>query len=223
MSDDQMLHEHQKTWHGFVKLIAYSTAAVAVTLGSGFEPVLAAAMGTQAGGPPALVMPTVTATAETGLNFLRLLGWMNLIVIPLVVVALRPWTRLPPTFRMLAIGILIAVLASLFLAPGRQEGWGFGHLHGHLGSFVLLAAFGWARLASSKPHLRPDLNRAVGLCCAAAPVHDQRGRVVAALSVSAPAFRLDPTRLEQAMAPAVIRAAEGLSRSLGHPGGSLGT
>ncbi len=32
MSNDQMLHEHQKSWHGFVKLITYSTAAVIVTL-----------------------------------------------------------------------------------------------------------------------------------------------------------------------------------------------
>ena len=32
MSDDQMLHEHQKTWHGFVKLMLYSTAAAAITL-----------------------------------------------------------------------------------------------------------------------------------------------------------------------------------------------
>ncbi|MEN8181962.1 MAG: IclR family transcriptional regulator C-terminal domain-containing protein, partial [Myxococcota bacterium] len=61
----------------------------------------------------------------------------------------------------------------------------------------------------------------VGLCCAAAPVHDQRGRVVAALSVSAPAFRVDADRLEQEIVPMVIRAAEGLSRSLGYPGSSL--
>jgi hypothetical protein len=32
MSDDQMLHEHQKTWHGFVKLMIYSLTAVALTL-----------------------------------------------------------------------------------------------------------------------------------------------------------------------------------------------
>ena len=32
MSDDQMLREHQKTWHGFVKLMTYSTAAAAATL-----------------------------------------------------------------------------------------------------------------------------------------------------------------------------------------------
>jgi hypothetical protein len=32
MSDDHMLHEHQKSWQGFVKLITFSTAAVILTL-----------------------------------------------------------------------------------------------------------------------------------------------------------------------------------------------
>lgn len=32
MSDDQMLHEHKQTWRGFCKLLAYSAAAIAVTL-----------------------------------------------------------------------------------------------------------------------------------------------------------------------------------------------
>ena len=32
MPDDPMLREHQKTWHGFVKLITYSTVAVVITL-----------------------------------------------------------------------------------------------------------------------------------------------------------------------------------------------
>ena len=152
---------------GHLAWLNWQDIATALTDGSGIEPVLAAAIGTNSGGPPAFAVPTAAAAAETGLNLLRLLGWMNLIVIPLVVVALRPWSRVPSTFRLLAIGILIALLSGLFLSPGRQEGWGYGHLHGHLGSFVLLAAFGWVRLASSKPHLRPDLNRAVGLCCAA--------------------------------------------------------
>jgi hypothetical protein len=34
-----------------------------------------------------------------------------------------------------------------------------------------------------------------GLCCAAAPVHDAAGRMVAALSISGPAFRLGEERL----------------------------
>lgn len=32
MSDDQMLKDHQETWHGFIKLCTYSVVAVAVVL-----------------------------------------------------------------------------------------------------------------------------------------------------------------------------------------------
>ena len=55
-----------------------------------------------------------------------------------------------------------------------------------------------------------------GLCCAAAPVHDASGRMVAALSVSGPAFRLGEERLLRGVVPAVIGAAEALSRELGY-------
>jgi DNA-binding IclR family transcriptional regulator len=57
-----------------------------------------------------------------------------------------------------------------------------------------------------------------GLCCAAAPVHDASGRMVAALSVSGPAFRLGEERLLRSAVPAVIGAAEALSRELGYTG-----
>jgi IclR family KDG regulon transcriptional repressor len=55
-----------------------------------------------------------------------------------------------------------------------------------------------------------------GLCCAAAPVHDEHGRVVAALSVSAPSARLTEEALLREVCPRVISAAESLSRELGH-------
>ena len=54
-----------------------------------------------------------------------------------------------------------------------------------------------------------------GLRCAAAPVLDFSGRVVAALSVSGPAFRVSEEKLLAELAPAVVAAAEGLSRELG--------
>jgi len=56
-----------------------------------------------------------------------------------------------------------------------------------------------------------------GLRCVAAPVLDAEGRGVAALSLSAPAFRADPETLESRLAPEVMAAAERLSRSLGYP------
>ena len=50
-----------------------------------------------------------------------------------------------------------------------------------------------------------------GLCCAAAPVHDGAGKVVAALSVSAPSFRAGEETLIRELCPAVTEAAERLS------------
>ena len=55
-----------------------------------------------------------------------------------------------------------------------------------------------------------------GLCCAAAPVYEASGRMVAALSVSGPAFRLGEEHLLRNLVPAVTRAAEALSRELGY-------
>jgi DNA-binding IclR family transcriptional regulator len=56
----------------------------------------------------------------------------------------------------------------------------------------------------------------LGLCCAAAPVYDETGRVVAALSVSAPSARVSEDALLREICPRVVSAAEGLSRELGH-------
>ena len=53
-----------------------------------------------------------------------------------------------------------------------------------------------------------------GLVAAAAPVHDGHGRVVAAVNISAPRFRLDDARLEAA-AQRVAAAAATLSAALG--------
>ena len=55
-----------------------------------------------------------------------------------------------------------------------------------------------------------------GLCCAAAPVSDESGRVVAAISVSGPASRLSEDRLHDEIIDVVVAAAERLSQQLGH-------
>ena len=54
----------------------------------------------------------------------------------------------------------------------------------------------------------------VGIRCAAAPIFDHRGEVVAGVSVTAPSFRLTPERLEK-VAPSVVLAARGITRKLG--------
>jgi DNA-binding IclR family transcriptional regulator len=54
-----------------------------------------------------------------------------------------------------------------------------------------------------------------GLNAIAAPVRDRTGQVVAAISVSAPAFRFGPERIAE-IAPAVVAAGADLSRRLGY-------
>jgi len=55
-----------------------------------------------------------------------------------------------------------------------------------------------------------------GLCCAASPLYDVSGQVVAAISVSAPRSRCSEDRLLDAIGPQVMAAAESLSKELGH-------
>ena len=58
---------------------------------------------------------------------------------------------------------------------------------------------------------------ASGLCCVAAPVRDATSRVVAALSLSGPSFRLREDVLHGDAARAVVAASAQLSRELGAP------
>ncbi len=54
-----------------------------------------------------------------------------------------------------------------------------------------------------------------GVCCAAAPIYDGAGRLVAALSVSGPAVRLGQEQLLRCVVPKVMAHAERLSARLG--------
>lgn len=54
-----------------------------------------------------------------------------------------------------------------------------------------------------------------GLNAVAAPIHRANGEVVAALSVSGPAFRMRPVDLPR-IARAIMEAAAVISRRLGH-------
>jgi DNA-binding IclR family transcriptional regulator len=54
-----------------------------------------------------------------------------------------------------------------------------------------------------------------GLSCAAAPVFDGDGELVAAISVSGPSFRLPEERIVDEIVPLVVASADRLSRELG--------
>jgi DNA-binding IclR family transcriptional regulator len=59
---------------------------------------------------------------------------------------------------------------------------------------------------------------AAGLSCAAAPVLDASGRTIAALSISAPSYRVPEEILRQELLRQVIQAADQLSARLGYHG-----
>lgn len=107
------------------------------------------------------------------------------------------------------------VLVAFAPEPVRKELLG-GELRRYTGSTITdpealqrelgeIEARGWA--ATSEEY-------EVGLNAVAAPVRDAEGRVVAAVSVSGPSFRLSPETFED-VAPRVVAAADGLSRRLG--------
>jgi DNA-binding IclR family transcriptional regulator len=53
------------------------------------------------------------------------------------------------------------------------------------------------------------------LCCAAAPVRDHAGQVVAAIGIAGPSHRLTAENLDRLL-PAVVGAAAAVSRNLGY-------
>jgi len=53
--------------------------------------------------------------------------------------------------------------------------------------------------------------------CAAAPVRNHRGQVVSAISISGTSSRIEGDHLRNVLVPAVLQAAQGISKELGGP------
>lgn len=61
-----------------------------------------------------------------------------------------------------------------------------------------------------------------GVTCVAAPIRNYEGRVMAALSVSGPANRMEPEKIQQKILPAVLETAGFISERMGYRGVSVG-
>jgi hypothetical protein len=84
-----------------------------------------------------------SAGVTMAFNLARFIAWQNLLLLPL---ALLAWPALRDgegIARPLAAGILLTLLAMLVLLPSQGFGWGYRYLHGLIGSFCLLAGYGW--------------------------------------------------------------------------------
>jgi hypothetical protein len=117
-------------------------------------------------GPPADVMPAAGVADKVGSLFARLekwhplihitrfLAWNNLLLIPLAVVGIAkmPWRELlwgKSPLLPLALGCMGAAAVAI----DQGYGWGYRYLHGYIGSFALLAGYGWSRMRAGS--MRP--------------------------------------------------------------------
>lgn len=119
-------------------------------------------------------------------NLLRLMAWQNLAVLPLIVVALRPWKAAPPIVRLLAWSCVLSMIPYVLVMPNQMYAWGYRYMHGLLGNMALIAVYGWIRLSAQG-----------GL----APVAAKRAIVALTLAVIVVGMPLRSAQLERYVAP----------------------
>lgn len=81
------------------------------------------------------------------LHLARFLAWNNLLLVPLAVLAVvraRPGALLRG--ETLVLPLALGAFGMAALAMNQGYGWGYRYLHGFIGSFALLAGYGWAAL-----------------------------------------------------------------------------
>lgn len=81
------------------------------------------------------------------LNFLRFFAWQHLALLPLLIAAAPLGWRGRSLAGPLWWGIAGLVLLVTLVLPYQGHGWGYRYLHPFLGSFALLAGFGYRQLA----------------------------------------------------------------------------
>jgi hypothetical protein len=96
-------------------------------------------------------------------NLLRFATWQNPLTLVLLAACLATFRSQTGIVRSLLGGIALILFVLLCVMPFQGHGWGYRYLHGYLGSFALLGAYGWntvrERLSASA-----DLHRAAIVC-----------------------------------------------------------
>ena len=82
-------------------------------------------------------------------NILRFFSWQHLLLLPLLPFGIAV-VRRDRLAGALVGGILLTVAVMLVILPYQGHGFGYRYLHGLIGSFILLAAYGWASLGEAK-------------------------------------------------------------------------
>jgi len=84
-------------------------------------------------------------------NLARFFAWQNPIALPLALLSAGAIRRGEGVARPLAAGFLLSIAAFGILLAQQGNGWGYRYLHGFLGSWSLLAAYGWIAITQNSP------------------------------------------------------------------------
>jgi hypothetical protein len=79
-------------------------------------------------------------------NLIRFVTWQNVLLLPLILVAMAGFAHMPGVWRAMLGGMALTVAALIVILAFQGHGWGYRYLHGHLGSACLLATYGFVRL-----------------------------------------------------------------------------
>lgn len=83
------------------------------------------------------------------LHLSRFLAWNNLLLVPLALIALVRMNWFDAlTGRSIILPLAIGAFGMALLSMDQGYGWGYRYLHPFIGSFALLAGFGWLGLRS---------------------------------------------------------------------------
>jgi len=115
-------------------------------------------------GPAADVRPSAGVADKMGslldrlskwhplLHLSRFMAWNNLLLVPLAIIGLwRIKWREALHGEAIALPLGLGALGMAALAIDQGYGWGYRYLHGFIGSFALLAGYGWASMRPRRP------------------------------------------------------------------------
>jgi len=77
------------------------------------------------------------------------LSWQPFILLLLIYLFFRDWSKASPLLRDLAWGVLLTVLFHCFFLVDQGHGWGYRYCHSVLGDFALLSVAGFYRMMDS--------------------------------------------------------------------------
>jgi hypothetical protein len=91
------------------------------------------------------LLQVITQLADLSL----FLSWQPFILLLLIYLFFRDWSKASPLLRDLAWGVLLTVLFHCFFLVDQGHGWGYRYCHSVLGDFALLSVAGFYRMMDS--------------------------------------------------------------------------